>query len=339
MNKIPWQKIRGLTLRKILRKLLFPLMKYAVPILSPIWVYFFKFIADSGVGTNVCLEHGYLPMPVHYYSPVPDLADLRSRRIWERKSELTGIAFQPDRQVQFLRELGKKVGDECKWPSSPTDNPYDFYTENGCFSFGCAAIVYSILRTYKPRKVIEIGSGNSSLVISSALARNASESAPSEYCIIDPYPSQKTEKGLSGSPRLIKERVELLDPSFFDQLGENDVLFIDSAHTVRTGGDVNFLYLDVLPRLASGVFVHSHDIPIPYEYPEIYFTNPSFRMFWTESYLLQAFLCLNTQYEIMLAMSHIMTNEKDEFRKAFPHYDPEEHKATSGSFWIRRSSQ
>jgi hypothetical protein len=293
-------------------------------------------MAKTGIGTDICLKNGFLPMQVHFYSPVPDLDDLRIHRVWEKQSELAGIDFRAERQIQLLRKLGKNAGNECNWPAIPTEDPYAFYSENNSFSFGCAASLYSIIRSFKPRRIIEVGSGYSSLVISSAITRNGSESEPCEYRIVDPYPSPKIEKGLPGLTRLIKERVELQDPAFFDPLAENDILFIDSGHTVRTGGDVNFLYLDILPRLAPGVMVHIHDIPMPYEYPEKYFTNPSFRMFWTESYLLQAFLCFNNQFEIMLAMDYIMTKKLDEFRKAFPHYDPEVHKAVSGSFWIRR---
>lgn len=122
----------------------------------------------------------------------------------------------------------------------------------------------------------------------------------------------------------------------FETLGQNDILFIDSGHTVRTGSDVNFLYLDVLPRLAQGVIVHIHDIGLPSEYPKVYFTNPTFRVFWTEAYLLQAFLSLNPHYEIMLAMNYLTADHWDEFCKAFEHFNPDVHKATSGSFWIRR---
>jgi hypothetical protein len=135
---------------------------------------------------------------------------------------------------------------------------------------------------------------------------------------------------------LIKERVELTDIKLFDQLRENDVLFIDSSHTVRTGGDVNYLILDVLPRLAPGVIVHFHDISLPYEYSQVYFTNPSFRVFWTEAYLLQAFLSLNSQYEILLAMNYLMSDCLEEFCSAFPHFEPAKNWANSGSFWIRR---
>ena len=144
--------------------------------------------------------------------------------------------------------------------------------------------------------MIEVGSGNSSLVISSAIRLNEEVDSQTrcEYTIIDPYPGKVISGGVPEVTRLIKDRVEIMDIRFFDQLKENDVLFIDSSHTVRIGGDVNFIILDVLPRLAPGVIVHFHDISLPYDYSKVYFTNPIFRVFWMESYLLQAFLSQTT---------------------------------------------
>jgi hypothetical protein len=280
---------------------------------------------------------GFLPVPVNFYSPIPDLEDLERRKIWDRRSDLTGIDFRPDSQVAFLAKMGQQFGHECNWSPHPTGSPEQFYTENNSFSYGCAAGVHCIIRSFKPRRVIEIGSGNSSKVIAAALSLNAKDSyEAAEYTIIDPHPASTLEDGLPGLTRLLTQRVELLDADFFDQLAENDVLFIDSGHTVRIGGDVNFLILDVLPRLAPGVIVHFHDIALPYEYAKVYATNPSFRMFWTEAYLLQAFLCGNDRFEILMAMAYLMTERNEVFRKAFSHYDPARHTAMSGSFWIRR---
>jgi hypothetical protein len=302
----------------------------------PLLVKVFSQVAETGRGSDLCLDQGFLPMRVHYYSPVPDIADLRQRQVWYRKSDLPGVDFHPDQQVQFLHSLGEKYGHECGWPATPTDNEHDFFTENNSFSFGCAASLYSVLRHYKPRKVFEIGSGNSSLIFSEALKRNAFEGHPCDYIVVDPYPSPLLEHGLPCLTRVIPERVELVDASLFEELGANDVLFIDSGHTVRTGSDVNFLFLDVLPRLAPGVVVHVHDIGLPYEYPEVYFTNQNFRMLWTESYLLQAFLIYNSQFEVLLALNYLMSDKKEEFARAFPKYDPSKHKAISGSFWMQR---
>ena len=297
-----------------------------------------RLMASTGAGTDACLKLGCLPMSVDYYSPVPDVSDLARRKVWDRRSELVGIDFRPDAQVAFLEKLGSKFGQECDWSPNPTNDPYQFYTENNNFSFGCAASTHSIMREFNPRRVVEIGSGNSSLIISRALLMNAKNKAAKypEYTVIDPYPGSIVKKNLPGLSRLIKQRVELVDVNFFELLDDNDILFIDSGHTVRIGGDVNFLILDILPRLAPGVIVHFHDIGLPYEYPKIYATNPHFRVFWTEAYLLQAFLCQNSQYQIMLAMSYLMSEQKEAFRAAFPFYDPKKHVSTSGSFWIRK---
>jgi hypothetical protein len=323
-------------IKKALRQTLRRLEVFILKITSPLWVRLFKFITKTGSGTDTCMRYGFLPLPINYHSPVPDLNDLDQRQVWNKKSDLAGIDFHPDQQVRLLRELGEKFGGECDWPSAPTGRPLEFYTENNSFSFGCAASLHSMVRRFKPARIFEIGSGNSSLIISSALIRNQAEGIPGEYIIIDPYPAPSMGKRLPGLTRVIKERVELTESSHFQKLAENDILFIDSGHTVRTGGDVNFLFLEVLPRLAPGVIVHIHDIGLPYEYPKVYFTNPSFRMFWTEAYLLQAFLSFNSQFEILLAMAYLMTDKKDEFSKAFKHYDPSQQKAISGSFWLRR---
>jgi hypothetical protein len=174
-------------------------------------------------------------------------------------------------------------------------------------------------------------------VIAAALRKNEKESGKrAEYTLVDPFPENGLEQ-LPGVGRVLRQRVELLETALFQTLGENDILFVDSGHTVRTGGDVNFLVLDVLPILAPGVVVHFHDIPLPYEYAETYFTNPQFRMFWTEGYLLQAFLCHNAAYEILLAMNFLMRDHAAVFTSAWPHYDPTIHRFPSHSFWIRRA--
>jgi hypothetical protein len=297
-----------------------------------------KRMADTGVGTDECLRLGCLPMNVHFYSPVPDIPDLESRKIWERKSELTGIDFRPEKQVALMRQLGQEYGNECSWPLHPAGKETEFYLKNFSFSYGCAAARHTIIRHFKPRHFIEIGSGHSSKVISRALEKNKQEdsSHTPEYTIVDPYPGEMVSKLPLVSQR-IQEKVECVDARVFDSLEENDIVFVDSSHTVKTGSDVNFMLLDVLPRLKPGVLVHFHDINLPYEYPKVYFTNPQFRVFWTEAYLLQAFLAFNSKYEVLLAMNYLQVDHMDEFCEAFAPFKLEDNWANSGSFWIRRT--
>ena len=300
-------------------------------------VKIFRITAITGKGSNLCLKEGFLPLPVHFYSPIPDINDLEKRKIWDVRSELKGINFRAGEQLELLKQLGSDFSEECQWPLQPTENLSEFYLQNQSFSYGCAASTHCVIRHFKPRTIIEIGSGMSSMVISKAIQLNGfKDGHHSNYIIVDPYPSDNIKNKSIQMTELVVNRVELLDTNFFDQLSANDILFIDSGHCVRIGGDVNYLFLEILPRLAPGVIVHIHDIGIPYEYSKTYATSETFRQFWTEQYLLQGFLCFNNEFEILLAMNYLMSDHSEFFKKTFPFYNPDLHPFFSGSFWIRR---
>jgi len=290
-------------------------------------------IATTGKGSDLCLKEGFLPVPINFYSPIPDILDLNKRKIWNIRSKMIGIDLREDAQIHLLKIIGEKYNNECNWPRLPAQNSNDFYTENNRFGGGCAAITHSIIRHFKPERVVEIGSGMSSLIIDKAIKLNDFKAnSESEYTVIDPYPNDIVKKRMV-TTSLIEKKVELLDLSFFECLKENDILFIDSGHSVRIGGDVNFLYLEVIPRLAPGVIVHIHDIRLPYEYSERLAKNETFRQFWTEQYILQSFLCFNSDFEILLACNYLMVDYKSDFLESFPHCSLGEHPS---SFWIRR---
>ena len=124
--------------------------------------------------------------------------------------------------------------------------------------------------------------------------------------------------------------MEDIDLEFFSQLDSGDILFIDSSHTVRIGGDVNYLFLEVLPRLKPGVIVHVHDIFFPFDYRREWVLD-EFR-FWTEQYLLQAFLTFNSEFEVLLANNYLSHYHKDAVKTVFPSLPS----WGGGSFWMRR---
>ena len=303
--------------------------------LTQLCVKLIKFIAITGRGSTICLKNGFLPLPVHFYSPVPDLNDLVQRKVWDMRSELKGIDFREEYQMELLKELGSKFSKECQWPLHPTEDPYEFNLLNSSFSYGCAASTHCMIRYFKPDTVVEIGSGMSSKIISRAIELNNSNHNM-KHILVDPYPADFLKNNQKGFQQIIESRVETVDTSFFEQLKTNDILFIDSGHCVRIGGDVNYLYLDILPRLAPGVIVHIHDIQIPFEYPREYATSETFRQFWSEQYLLHGFLCFNSEFEILLAMQYLMKDKTALFKEIFTHYDPKSHPFLSSSFWIRR---
>jgi hypothetical protein len=177
-------------------------------------------MANTGKGTAECLEIGCLPINVHFYSPIPDINDLESRKIWEKKSELPGIDFRPEKQLAMLEQLGHEFGSECEWPLTPTPVPTQFYLKNNSFSYGCASALHTIIRHFKPQHFIEIGSGHSSKIISKALELNNHDdpSHTPEYIIVDPYPGEMLSTQLSSISSMVKEKVECVDLSLFDVL-------------------------------------------------------------------------------------------------------------------------
>jgi hypothetical protein len=77
------------------------------------------------------------------------------------------------------------------------------------------------------------------------------------------------------------------------------VLFVDTSHAVRLGGEVVRLVLEVLPGLAPGVLVHVHDVFRPFEYPRVLIER--YNKHWQEHHLLQAFLAFNPRFRVLVA--------------------------------------
>jgi predicted O-methyltransferase YrrM len=281
--------------------------------------------ARRGLGVEHQLKSGYLAVPVHYYQPIFDAGAVEAS-VWERKHDLPGINFNERAQLGLLAELGA-FGEECAWPEQATSG---YYAQNGSFGFSSAALLHSTIRHFAPRQVIEVGAGMSTLVIASALKHNGSGTLTT----IDPNPREQVAD-LPERNEVVARAVEHTPLDVFESLGESDVLFIDSSHVVRTGADVNFLYLDVLPRLKAGVVVHVHDIQLPYEYSREYSARRGAPpMFWTEQYLLQAFLSQNPSWEIVVAGYWLQREHPEQFGAAFPHWRAELHRLTT-SFYVR----
>lgn len=233
---------------------------------------------------------GYHILPVHFYSPVPDTRVLESSDLWTRSKELSGIDWNLECQIEHLVNIFPPFGEEfARELANGQLRRYGFSLDNDAFGGVDPLVLYAFLRHYEPDLVLEIGSGHSSRVMAAALSRNGK----GDLISVDPYPSEQLRAELHDFPHtVIEQKVEQLPFDLFDRLNFGDVLFIDSTHTVRSGGDVNFLFLEVLPRLRPGVIVHIHDIFLPEEYPREWVLDK--HIFWAEQYLLQAFLLFNS---------------------------------------------
>jgi hypothetical protein len=271
-------------------------------------------------------KQGFHVTPVHFYQPIPDTQSL-PETLWSRPSELAGIDMNDATQLDLLRNHFRKFRQEYEcFPTNPTEGQAQFYLGNGLFDGVDALVAYCMVRHFQPRLIVEVGSGFSSLLLGQAFVKNKR----SELICIEPFPREFLRKGFLGLHSLIEKRVQDIDLGFFSQLRSGDILFIDSSHTVKIGGDVNYLFLEVLPRLNPGVIVHVHDIFLPFDYRRDWVMD-EFR-FWAEQYLLQAFLTFNSQFEVLMANSYLSYNYRDVLKTAFPSLPA----IGGGSFWLRR---
>ncbi len=276
--------------------------------------------------------HGFHITPVHFYSPIPTISEL-PEKLWTTPSELVGIELNEEKQIEFLERICVKFkGEYDTFPHNPTGLPHQYYFNQMMFRSVDAEVLYCMIRHSRPRRIVEIGSGFSTYVAAAAGLKNTEEGDPVELIAVDPYPNEVLRGGFPGLSRLIPRRVQDVDPQWFTALEGNDILFIDSSHTVRIDSDVRLLVLEVLPRLKPGVLVHFHDIFLPYDYPREWVVKE--HRFWTEQYLVQAFLAFNYAFEVVWMGSYMHIHHSEKLKKAFASYDPA--RVWPGSLWIRR---
>jgi len=276
----------------------------------------------------------------HYYEPIPDTRTLKAS-LWTIPSDLPGIAINEPVQFQLLDVIRSNYAEEYDhFPTGDPSQPHIFSYANRYFNCVDPEILYGLVRHYKPQRIIEVGSGHSTYVSAQAVVRNQQEN-PADDCelvSIEPFPNETLRAGFPGLSRLMVEPVQNVPISEFEALQEDDILFIDSSHVVRIGSDVQYEILEIVPRIRKGVLVHFHDIFLPSEYPQPWVMEQ--HRFWTEQYMLQAFLAFNDRFEIIWAGNYMHQKWPDRLMSAFASYRRRQHDRTwvgPGSFWIRRT--
>jgi hypothetical protein len=261
----------------------------------------------------------------HFYSPIPNGVP---ERVWHERNPMRGITMDLDAQLTWLAERVGPYSSEFQPPIRLTAN-YTYVYENASFGHGDADTLYAVVRSLKPRRIVELGSGHSSVVIRLALRGNRDEGHDCAYQAYDPYPTDHLAGSDDPLPVVICGSEDLGD-DVFGSLGPGDILFVDTTHTVKIGGDVVRIILDGLPLLAPGVFVHIHDVFLPYAYPRAFFTERE--LYWAEQYMLQAFLAFNASFEPVVGLHALSRDRRAELGRLIP-------SALAGnpcSFWLRR---
>jgi len=260
----------------------------------------FKKLKDKVI-RNACIRSwpiweklGVHISPNHFYWPIPDTKAVLNYD-FSRKFSLDGIHTNESNMLTLLKTMAKYKAEYG-----------EIHTDCGYASNGDGAVLYSMIRELKPKRILEVGSGFSTQISWAASKKNKAENnKPCEITAIEPYPKPVLKQliEISDNVTLIQSKVETVNEQIFETLEGGDILFIDSSHVVKIGNDVHYLYLSVLPKVAVGTVIHIHDIRFPYDYPKEWVLKA--KKFWAEQYLLQMFLAFNDSFEILFAGNYM----------------------------------
>ena len=279
------------------------------------------------ITTNRLKKIGVFPIRNHFYEPLFD--DRFISNPLDKERHLPGIDFNIKSQINLLDQLSfadELVSLNLKNKSKGIDS---FYINNGSFESGDADFLYQMIRYIKPHKIVEIGSGDSTKIARLALKKNKKESLGEyEHICIEPYGAPWLEE-LEGT-KIIRELVEDCKFDWANELKSGDLLFIDSSHVIRPQGDVLKEYLEIIPELKPGVFVHIHDIFTPRDYKKAWIVDEV--KFWNEQYLLEALLTNTERYEVIAALNFLKNNYYEKVSQVCPYLTKEREPA---SFYFR----
>lgn len=271
----------------------------------------------------------------YYYSPLPDNRELatepRHSQVWPSTARPTpGIDWNDEAQ-RHLAEHVFATQTRLDFVDEETDDPTVYWSANDQYPALDAWILEGMLRHLRPKSMIEIGSGFSSLI--TARVNREHFGGALDFTCIEPYPRDFLSAGVPGISALRVEQIQDTPLEVFDVLTAGDVLFVDTAHTVKTGGDVAWIYGEIIPRLRPGVAVHIHDAFVPGEYPEQWVMEG---WGWNEIYLIKAFLAFNDSFEVLFGAQWMLQNEGAAIDRAFPDFAA--HRERQGAaLWIRRT--
>jgi predicted O-methyltransferase YrrM len=255
---------------------------------------------------------GIFPLTNNYYEPQFNFTKL-DKNLNENRF-LPGINLNLSRQLQNLTKLIYK-NELIELDLEKQSPNYGFKIKNTFFSHGDAEIYYQLIRYLKPKNILEIGSGHSTLIALEAIKKNKDiNQAKTKITCIEPYENDWLSYL---NIEILKKKIEDVKESYYLTLKKGDILFVDSSHIIRPQGDVLKIFLEILPRLNKGVIVHIHDVFTPKNYPAQWIIKEN--KFWNEQYLIEALMTNENKYEIYLMLNYIKNNIFEELKKVCPY--------------------
>jgi predicted O-methyltransferase YrrM len=303
------------------------LKKLLVRLVSRTWL--FRYIARKA---GYVEYHQHVP-PGHFYSPIADLKEVEAfaARVFDPdRRTLPAIDLREKEQLALAETLARYYL-ELPFGETKREGLRYFYG-NDLFCHSDAIFLYAMMRHFRPKRIIEAGSGFSSAVMLDTNDLFFGGAIHLEF--IEPHPgrlySLLTPKDCANCV-VHEKKLQEMPVDYFRQLEAGDILFIDSSHVTRVAGEVNYYMFEILPALRPGVLVHIHDIFNGFEYPKQWiYTGKS----WSEAYLLRAFLEYNAAFEVLLFNTYLAHFHPDFFHQHMPLCLQN----TGGSIWLRKAA-
>lgn len=270
--------------------------------------------------------------PGHFYSPIPSPKEIEKHadRLFDRSlREIPGVDLRIDDQLALVDEFASFY-DEQPFTARPEEGRR-FGLRNGFFEYSDAFFLYGMMRKAKPRRIVEIGSGNSSvcmLDVNELFFENRIE-----LTFVEPYAQSLKSKLKPGDEErvtIVERPLETVPVDLFASLEANDILFVDCSHVVKAGSDAQYLFAEILPRVKPGVYVHVHDIFYPFEYPQEWLAEGRY---WNEAYVLRSFLQFNDVFRIVAWVHFLWERFPERLFAAMPLCKEN----CGGSFWMVRT--
>jgi len=259
----------------------------------------------------------------HYESPFSNRMEYETAIKWQNLPP-QHIDLNIETQKNFMKIIGQSTKDYF----DKYDKNSFRWRLNDWFCDGDSTAYHSMIRYFNPKRIIEIGSG-----FSTAIALDTLEfwNVKSKITCIEPYPERLygiMKESDKERLNVIEDFVQNVSINEFQKLEKNDILFIDSSHVLKSGGDVVMEYLQILPQLKSGVIIHIHDIRYPFQYYSDWISGGRP---YTEAFLLHALLMDNPHYEILFWGDYISKQYIKEYKGHM-----ETISNPGGSFWMRK---
>jgi hypothetical protein len=241
-------------------------------------------------------DSGFMLLPADFNSPAPLLRELDhsfegAAALYDKIFDAAVIRASLQAMAPFAPEFDPpQTGDE--------QTATEFFWGNTHFGFTDALAYYAMLRQRRPARIVEIGSGSSTLVADAAFRQNG----VGEIVCIDPYirPSIARLDAVAQAIKLPVQEMPLARMQ--EMIATADMLFIDSTHTVKIGSDCLYLYLVLLPAIGKPLLVHSHDVFLPFGMP-VHWARER-QHYWNEQYLLYAWLLHNSSARVVFGSAY-----------------------------------